>query len=259
MSRIISRILRSSFFKKFIILCVSLIGFFVLVNYIIMPLYVHRGRTLTIPNVTGVSIDSAIAILTNLDLSPVQSETRPDPKYTVGTVAQQNPEEGSMVKQGRRVYLTVSGGEQLVNVPSLRGMSTRDARFTLERYGFRLGRVLYDTSARYPENTIAAQSVPPQTKLSRGSKVGITISRGAIIEEVHVPEVVGKTLGEGEKVLVKANLKIGNITYQVSEDLVPNTIIDQFPRSGESVQRGQAIDLFVAKLTGQDNPVQRKR
>lgn len=259
MSRIISRILRSALFTKLAIVCASLVGFFLLVNYVLMPLYVNRGGTLAIPNVTGVPLDSAMIILTSLDLTPVQAETRPDPKFPVGIVAQQNPAEGSIVKQGRRVYLTISGGEQLVNVPSLKGMSTRDARFTLERYGFRLGTVLYDTSARYPENTIAAQSVPPQTKLPRGSKVGITISRGAIIEEVHVPEVIGKTLGEGEKDLVKANLKIGNITYQVSEDLVPNTIIDQFPRSGEAVQRGQAIDLFVAKLAGHDNPAQPKR
>jgi len=63
-----------------------------------------------------------------------------------------------MVKHGRRVYLTLSGGEVMAIVPQLRGRSMRDAKFALERYGLQLGSISFEPSTLYPENTIVAQS-----------------------------------------------------------------------------------------------------
>jgi beta-lactam-binding protein with PASTA domain len=46
---------------------------------------------------------------------------------------------------------------------------------------------------------------------------------------------------------MNARLKVGNITFQSSFDLLPNTVVDQFPRAGEMVNEDQAVDLFVVK------------
>jgi beta-lactam-binding protein with PASTA domain len=60
--------------------------------------------------------------------------------------------------------------------------------------------------------------------------------------------VVGKTLAEAEKILAATGLKVGIVTYQPSFDLLPNTVVDQFPRAGDPVTPGQEIDLFVVKV-----------
>jgi serine/threonine-protein kinase len=233
--------------KKALYLIGAIVGLFVLLNYVLLPAYVNQGGTLNVPSVVGLQFQRARGLLDSLALQPVQADTRLDPKQPAGTVVAQNPLADAVVKRGRRVYLTLSGGEALVAAPSLRGRSLREARFTLERNGLIMGEVTYAVSDTYPENTIMDQSAQPGRQMLRGSAVGITVSRGKATLAVMVPQLVGKSVTEAERILEKVGLRRGNITYQTSYDLLPNTVVDQFPRSGESVPDSQAVDLFVAK------------
>jgi beta-lactam-binding protein with PASTA domain len=238
--------------KNFLVTAGIIIGLFVLVNYIVLPLYVSHAGRVTVPPVVGMSRDSAVQVLELAGLRVVDAETRPDPTYPPGVVVQQNPLGEAVVKEGRRVYLTLSGGEVQVVVPSLRGRSLRDARFALERFGLKLGGVGYDTSDTFPENTIIAQSIQADAHVSRGTEVHITVSQGRSTSDIRVPLVIGKTLGEATKLIEEARLHVGTISYQQSFDLVPNTVVDQFPRPGETPAPGQGVDLFVVK-TGRPN------
>jgi serine/threonine-protein kinase len=233
--------------KRFLYIVGWTVGPFILLNYIVLPAYVNHGNTLIVPDLTGMSVDSARMVLQATGLELIEAGMRPDPQAPIGTVVSQNPSAGAVVKHGRRVYLTLSGGELLVSVPLLRGRSTRDAKFTLERSGLQLGAVEYGASNRYPENTIIDQSVSALSKVPKGTAVGLVVSRGRVAEDISVPDVVGKSVTEAEKALLLKGLKIGNTTYQTSFDLLPNTVVDQFPRAGDLVHEGQLVDLFVAK------------
>lgn len=233
--------------RRLLVVVVSLIVFFCAVNYVLLPMYVKSGATLSVPNVVGLPAAQARRMLDSIGLQPIEAETKPDPKAPVGTVVLQNPVQDALVKKGRNIYLTLSGGEVLVSVPKVRGLSMRDSRFSLERSGLLLGEVNYDTSRVYPENTTIAQSVPPGNKAPRGTKVNIVVSQGKGLLDIEVPNLMGKTLTECERILTERGLKVGVITYHSSFDLLPNTIVDQFPRGGESALMGQAVDLFVVK------------
>jgi serine/threonine-protein kinase len=93
-----------------------------------------------------------------------------------------------------------------------------------------------------------AQSVLPDLRIARGSRVNITVSSGSSAGGSTVPNVVGKTVTEAEKLLTGAGLNVGNITYQMSYELIPNTVVEQFPRAGETVPPGRKVDLFVVKV-----------
>jgi serine/threonine-protein kinase len=201
-----------------------------------------------VPRVVGLPFDQACSVLDSARLVGIQGETRPDPTYPAGAVTSQNPSPGAMVKEGRHVYLIVSGGEVLVGVPVLRGKSMRDARFSLERNGLKLGAITYDFSDSFPENTIIEQSLRPDAKVAKGTVVGVTVSRGRADQEIVVPSLIGKTLTEAEKTLAAMGLKVGIVTSQPSYDLLPNTIVDQFPRPGENAKIGTEVDLFVVKV-----------
>lgn len=248
MTRKQSRILSFLTHKRFLYMVSGFVGLFLLMNYVILPAYVNHGDTLTVPDVTGLPVETASTRLESIGMEPVVADTKPDPKAPTGTVTMQNPQGEAVVKHGRRVYLTVSGGEVLVGVPSLRGRSTRDSRFALERSGLVLGDVDYATSDTYPENTIMQQSISAGAKVSKGTAVSVVVSRGRVEQDIVVPELIGKTISEAEKQLLVKGLKVGNITYQSSFDLLPNTVVDQFPRGGEFVPAGQAVDLFVVKV-----------
>ncbi len=237
-----------AFFRRHAILSWTLgafLGLCLLLNYVILPLYVNHGSRQSVPAVVGLPLDRARGVLDSASLVAVESDTRPDPDLPAGVVVSQNPAASSMVKEGRRVYLTISGGEAQVFVPLLRGRSMREARFTLERHGLRLGEVTYVPSEEFPDNTIVDQSSSADAKIPKGSRVSITVSSGSATGETTVPAVGGKSMGEAEKILQAAGLRRGQVTYQSSFDLVPNTVVDQFPRAGEPAKRGDAVDLFV--------------
>ena len=235
------------FWKRALIVGGTLLAVFVLMNYVVMPLYVNHGSRLALPGVQGMSFDSAQAALRQAGLDPVQGETRPDPRYPAGTVVFKNPQAGAVVKEGRRVYLTLSVGEVQVTVPLLRGRTLRDAKFALERYGLKVGSVTSAVSDAFPAGTIIDQSHPADTRVPRGSYVALVLSSGKAVSATTVHLLEGKSLGEAEKLLTEAGLRVGNITYQPNFELLPNTIVDQFPRPGEAATEGQAVDLFVVR------------
>ncbi len=248
------KILLSKWTKRFAIVFVLLIGFFFLFNSVLMPWVVNRGGTVGVPDVEGVRFEQAKALLDSLGFDARQGDVRTDPRHHAGEVISQNPPAGAFVKRGRRIYLTVSGGELTVPVPDLKGRSLREAKFSLTRNGLNMGDVDYQISPEFPENTVMAQSVPAGASLKRGSPIGITISLGDGTGKVGVPDLVGKSVADAQKLLAQKGLKVGNISYQVNPDLVPNTILTQFPHPGDQVAMGQAIDLFVVQPGGKPLP-----
>lgn len=233
--------------KKLLLVAGAGLVFFLLFNYVLMPTYVNHGSRLTVPNVEGMSVEGARQVLEGASLVAVEAGVRPEPGQPVGTIVDQNPPPGAVVKEGRRVYLTLSGGEVLVNVPGLRGKSLRDAKFSLERQGLKVGGITYASSDTYPQNTIIEQALPEDRRVPRGTTVGLTVSQGRATSETTVPMVEGKTLAEAQRLLEGAGLVLGTVSRQVSADLLPNTVIDQVPAAGTSLQLGQPVDLLVVQ------------
>lgn len=244
--------------KTYLAIAILVVTFFVFDDFL-MPLYVNHGGTLEVPDVTGMPFEQASQFLDSVGLEPRQGYVRSDPNHPEGTVLQQNPLAFSTVKSGRRIYLTVSGGEPLVEVPSLKGRSIRDARFKLETRGLELGAVAYKPSVDFPENTIIEQNISPGSRIRQGSRIAVVVSQGPSADRIAVPKVTGKSLVEAERMIKQRNFKVGQITYQASSEFLPNTVIDQYPRGGDLVSVGQAIDLFVVQVSSksQKQPLER--
>ena len=224
-----------------------LVVLFFLMDDIVLPLYTAQGQTTSVPSVLGLSVQEAKDAVRKVGLEPKEAETRPDRNYPVGTVAFQNPSPDAVVKFGRGVYLTISGGEVQVTVQSLRGKSLREATFTLERVGLRIGEVRYEPSDESFMNTIISQTVDPDRKVRAGSSIGVVVSQGKAGDKRAVPNVTLKSLAEAKKLLLQAGFQVGAVSYQISLDLLPNTVIDQYPRPAEMALFGQTVDLFVVQ------------
>ncbi len=229
------------------IVCGILLVLLLVINNIVMPLYTEQGRTTKVPAVQGLTVDEAKTVLTKASLTPRVAETRPDKEYPIGAVALQNPVAGSEVKFGRGVYLTVSGGEPLVKVPSLRGRSLRDARFTLDRTALVVGTVTYQQSDEFPENTIIDQSITEGTQVKNGTRINLTVSQGRNSNKMPVPNVTLKSLAEAQKILGDSGFKVGTITYKPSTELLPNTVLEQSPKPGELQSLDEPITLVVTQ------------
>ncbi len=247
-SKNLAKILSSRRAKKVYLIISSLIALLLVCDNIVMPWFVSRGGIVEVPEVMGLKFERAQVILDSLGLQPRQSEIRPDLRYPIGTVIAQTPAAETKVRPGRRIYLSVSGGEPVAEVPLLRGRSLRDAKFALERVGLELGPTTYVPSEEFPPNTIIDQVAPAGTRIRKGSVVTVVISQGKETDRLAVPEVVGKILAEAQRILTQRGLKVGNISYQENLALLPNTVLAQYPRGGELVGLGQPIDLFVVQV-----------
>ena len=245
-------ILQSRYVRRAMIVCGVFFIALLLLDEVLMPWYVNQRATVTVPDVVGRKKEDAIRMLDALKLEAREGDTRVDAQYPVGTVAAQNPFPQQVVKQGRRIYLTISGGEQMVSVPALRGKSLRDSKFALERYGLKLGSVETELSQEFPEGTIVSQSIVQGAKTKRGTYIGVTVSGGMNTDSLVVPDLRGKSLEAAEKLLAAQGLSIGTITYQVNMDLLPNTVLDQFPRPRIILNGAKPVDLFVAEAPGKN-------
>ena len=239
------KILRNSFVRKFLYIFIGIVVFLIILDNFIMPWYVSSPET-SVPEVIGLQISAAIDLLENNGFDVVISDTSYGLQVPVGAIFLQKPDAGSVVKEGRTVYLFVSGGVKTIAVPLLKGKSILDAKFALERLGLKLGRVERIPSSQ-PEDMIFDQQYADGTMLKQGEFVGVTVSAGRGGGSIFVPDLIGKSLTEARKILADSALTIGKINYQPSSTLLPNTILDQYPSSGNTINAGDAVDLFVTK------------
>jgi beta-lactam-binding protein with PASTA domain len=238
-------ILAKPFVKKILLFLAALIVIIFIFDLFLIPWYVSSPEV-TVPVVKGLSEQEAIEKLESVNLEPVVGDTTYDEKYAKGSIILQKPVGGEIVKEGRRIYLFISGGEPVVMVPNLKGKSLRDAKLTLERVGLKVGRI-EEVASENPRDMIFDQEFAQGTKLKKGSMVGIYVSIGEGGGQIEVPDLVGKSLAEAERILADNSLILGKINYQRSFSLLPNTVLDQYPSKGNMVDAGEAVDLFVTR------------
>ncbi len=249
---LLTRLLLSRFAKKVYVWFGIFIAFFVLMNWVVMPWYVHDGGTVTVPDVVGMQASQAKEVLDTTGLQFELGGTKSS-KVAPNTILAQNPEAGSIVKHGRRIYMILSGGAEKVQVPNLIGHSQREAQFMLERVGFRLGNVSSDSSSEFPLNVVMSQSVQAGSMASTGTYISMVVSSGPVeAGEVSVPNLVGRPLSEAQRLIRNSNLVLGNINFQPSKKLVPNTVLEQYPRAKDIVPKGTAINLYVSSIASQN-------
>lgn len=235
-------------FNKRILIIIFLASLTLVVcNDFLLPWYVNKSGVVVVPDVIGKDTNIAKLILDSLKFEIIYTGSKPDDKYPAGSVINQNPIPGKTVKPGRRIYLTISGGEQQIIVPDLKGKSLRDVKFILERHNLILNEITYIPAEEYPQNTVVDQTIQAGTKVKKNSLISLTVSRGKISDSVEVPNLIGKSLKEAEKIIGESGLKIGQIELQASMTILPNTVIDQYPRPGDFVSWGDPINLFITK------------
>jgi serine/threonine-protein kinase len=222
----------------------------VVIDQWVMPAYTRHNDVVEVPDVVELHVTEADSVLRAHGFQLVKEREQYDWHYPEGTVINQNPEPLSLTKKGRRVYVTVSIGEKLSLMPNLVGKSGRDAIFAAQSAGLNLTEddFGYEYSNYYPEGVVMAQSIPPGTKLKKDTPLHITVSLGMIPDEFRVPDVVGQTLDRARKSILTSGLEVGEITYRVDKNLLPNTVISQSPQPDEKTERGTFVDLEVSVL-----------
>jgi serine/threonine-protein kinase len=241
----LKKFLKSQFVRILLYFFAIIFVILVLIDKIFLPWYVESQETV-VPNVVGMKDTDAIELLQTSGFEPLVIDTTYGESYPEGIIFLQKPTDKKIVKVGRKIYLFVSGGANLVSVPQLIGKTMLDAKFALERIGLKLGRVTQLPSDK-PKDMIFDQQFAEATTLNKGQTVNISVSAGRSGGSIIVPNLIGKSLEQAESILASKSLLIGKINFQTSQTLLPNTVLDQYPSSGNKLNPGEKVDLFVTK------------
>ncbi|MFQ5648461.1 MAG: PASTA domain-containing protein [bacterium] len=246
-------ILRKIFTRKRVfvasILFGILVGLGLLLDEVIMPWYTKHGEALEVPNIVAKRYEVAQEVLEMQGLEAVKAGEKTDPNLPFGYVIEQNPAPNRLVKKGRRVYLTISVGEREVLVPNLVGLSEKNAGERLKSLGLRFGEIDYVYKPNEVKDVVLAQSPEANALVTASSAIDLTVSLGEPTENVTVPSVLGKNLEVAEREIKKAGLTMGAIAYRVSDQVLPNTIIDQSIAAGQVVEHGDTLNLVVTVVS----------
>lgn len=235
--------------KKWIIIGASLVAFLiisvVLFDKLFMPWFVDAPEV-ELPSLVGLHKSAALTILSNLKLNHSEIGPRYDANFDIDHVIYQRPAVGTKVKENRRIYLHISGGDPLIKMPNLINKTLRDAKVILERRGLFL-RDIQQVRSELPANYVVDQEFVDGTNLAKGDSVDIKVSIGPRVGMVRVPNLIGKSLGEAERILRRNNLKLGVIKYQITPSILTNTVIEQLPSEDFLLSVADNVDVTVAK------------
>lgn len=98
-----------------------------------LDVWTRHDSTISVPSVKSMTFDNAARMLADEGLVAVLTDSVYDKSTRPGTVIEQNPKVGTVVKEGREVYLTINAfSPKMVTLPTLTDVSVRQAKSILE-------------------------------------------------------------------------------------------------------------------------------
>ncbi|MBD5346781.1 MAG: PASTA domain-containing protein [Bacteroides sp.] len=145
-----------------------------------LDVWTDHGDEVATPSVKGMPYDLARASLTAQGFGCVLIDSVYDSTRAPGTVTEQTPKEGAIVKEGREIYLTITAfNPKMVAVPKVTDVSERQARAMLAGVGL---------------NNISTVTVPSDFK---GLVAGVKINGQYVSAGMRVPVTSRVTLEVG--------------------------------------------------------------
>ncbi|TCC05456.1 Stk1 family PASTA domain-containing Ser/Thr kinase [Kribbella soli] len=192
-----------------------------------------------VPQLVGLQLDAAQQALSPIKLITGQIIEQYNETVPQGKVIAISPRFNTVVKPGTAVNFAVSKGKRPITVPDLTGKSYKDAKRTLTKLGFVVGRsTQYDE--KVAEGNVISQS-PNNGTLFAKDKVSLVVSLGPPL--VAVPDVKRKTTADAQKILGDAGFKV--TVQKAPFNLGLNIVAAQSPAGGRKVKPGSTIVITV--------------
>jgi len=131
-----------------------------------------------------------------------------------------------------------------VEVPNVVGKSLQEAERLIREANLSSTILDGEWNSEVPANEVIRQQPEGGKTVRSGRVVQIVPSRGP--ELLEVPNILGMTLLEAEITLIEQGFARGQQTTRSSDTVPAEQIIEQNPRPGFRVERGQQIDIVVS-------------
>lgn len=130
-----------------------------------------------------------------------------------------------------------------VKVPDVVGKQSEVAKKILEESNLRVNLAeTYD--ANTPVGNVVSQTPEAGSTVKEKRLVTIYVSKGG--ESIEMPDLHGMTKANAEAKLKNLGLKLGNVDEEYGDEDA-GTIINQVPRAGSQIAKGQAVNITISK------------
>ena len=200
--------------------------------FIFIRIYARQGQEYELPDLEGTSIEDAIAS-NNLELNYVVLDSIYRVGEEGGIIITQDPKAGTMVKKGRKVYLTMTAynAEEAV-MPELAGLNVRQAVSELMGMGLSVGRLKF-VEDPYKNNILdqscKGKAVFAGQKIARGSVIDLVVGLGDGSGRNVVPFVIGKTAERARRDILSLSLNVGKEHFKGVRDRNKAVVYKQEP------------------------------
>lgn len=222
-------------------------------SYRYLLYFTSEGKVLEAPELTELDIIEAEAFIKQYNLRDSIIDSVFMPGKRGGIVINQDPPAGSKVKEGRKIYLTVTRYRApMVKLPNVIATGTVPALAKLERMGFKIGKL--DTKPSYcddcvVEMKIKEKTVEPGKAVDKGAKIDIVIGVDESTELVTVPTLFGLSRAEAQAFLQMQGLNLGASpcpACETKEDTLSAVVYKTEPQPMENeVPLGSTINIWL--------------
>jgi beta-lactam-binding protein with PASTA domain len=243
----------SNHLKLFISLIIWTLIFVGLVAVAVFFIAVRGSEQTMIPDIQGKELTQALMELQVKELYPKIQLRYSQSALDKGTVMEQDPLPGTIVKAGRRIRLVVSQGVIVDTLGDYIGRNIDDVRMEIQAIAAAAGQqflslkepFLYEFSTE-EAGTILQQNPESGFSVSGPTSIDFVISKGPENAMIKAPDLVGLPIADAIEQIAQSGVAFNFSVRESSGNGASETVVSQVPAGGTIIEANRPIDIVVS-------------
>ena len=236
-----------------------LLASFILVLASLFWIVSKTPATVEIPNVAGQTVAEAKEKLKKANFEIGEEKSEASDTVEEGRVIRTDPDAGSSRKEGIKVNLIISSGQQSFKIGNYIGRNSTDviAELKGKKVPENLIKVVEEESSETEAGLVMRQSLQEGTTYDLSKATEITLTVAKKVTSVPMPSYIGSSLEFTKNNLIQivgvkeANIEVVEVST-APEGTVEDTVVSQSPKPGEGVDLNTTrikISIYKPKTT----------
>ena len=236
-----------------------LLASFILVLASLFWIVSKTPATVEIPKVAGQTVAEAKENLKKANFEIGEEKTEASDTVEEGRVIRTDPDAGSARKEGTKVNLIISSGQQSFKIGNYVGRNSTDviAELKGKKVPENLIKVVEEESSETEAGLVMKQSLSEGTTYDLSKATEITLTVAKKVTSVPMPSYIGSSLEFTKNNLIQivgvkeANIEVVEVST-APEGTVEDTVVSQSPKPGEGVDLNTTrikISIYKPKTT----------
>lgn len=236
-----------------------LLASFILVLASLFWIVSKTPATVEIPNVAGQTVAEAKEKLKKANFEIGEEKTEASDTVEEGRVIRTDPDAGSSRKEGIKVNLIISSGQQSFKIGNYIGRKSTDviAELKGKKVPENLIKVVEEESSETEAGLVMKQSLSEGTTYDLSKATEITLTVAKKVTSVPMPSYIGSSLEFTKNNLIQivgvkeANIEVVEVST-APEGTAEETVVSQSPKPGEGVDLNTTrikISIYKPKTT----------